>query len=131
VPSHLRFTADHLWLRVDSGGWSVGITRFAQGATGGVVFVDVPRVGVVLRAGAAFSFLESSKAVVDLIAPVSAVVLAGNERLVVTPDLVNRDPYGDGWICVLKPQQPKQLDALLNANAYQDLLKEISTAEDG
>jgi glycine cleavage system H protein len=130
VPSYLRFTTDHLWLRVDGGGWSVGITRFAESKTGGVVFVDVPRAGVVLRAGAPFSFLESSKAVVDLIAPVSAVVVAGNERLAVTPDLVNRDPYGDGWICVVKPQQPTQLDALLDATAYQDLLNEVAKAED-
>jgi glycine cleavage system H protein len=130
VPEDLQFTSDHLWLRFYGAGWRVGITAFAETKLGDVVAVDVPRTGSLLHAGAAFSFLESSKAVVDLIAPVSGAVLAGNERLAEAPDLINRDPYGEGWICLVDARQAAELDALLDSTAYRELLNELTNTED-
>jgi glycine cleavage system H protein len=130
VPADLRFTADHLWLGAERDGWLVGITGFAAARLGDLVFVDIPSAGTVLHAGVAFTFVESSKAVVDVPAPISAVVLAGNHRLSEAPDLINRDPYGAGWICLIESPAAGQLAGLLDAVAYERLLSDVMRIED-
>jgi glycine cleavage system H protein len=98
VPSDLRYTKDHEWLRADGNEGVVGITDFAQDALGDVVFVELPAVGTVLKTGQTFGVVESNKTVSDLFAPVDGTVVAVNEALRDTPEVVNQDPYGAGWM---------------------------------
>jgi glycine cleavage system H protein len=119
VPSELRYTKDHEWIRVEGDLGVIGITDFAQDALGDVVFVELPAVGMVLAQGATFGVVESNKSVSDLFAPVGGEVVAVNERLVDQPELVNQAPYGDGWIIRLRITTPTEVAMLLDATAYQ------------
>ena len=101
VPKELKYSQDHEWVKVDGKRATVGITDFAQDQLGDVVFVEVPKVGTAVIVGKAFSVVESVKAVSDIYAPVSGVVVAVNEALNDTPETVNKDPYGEGWIAVI------------------------------
>lgn len=123
VPQNLKYTREHEWIRVDNGVAVVGITQFASNQLGDVVFVDVPTVGKTVNAGDSFGTVESVKAVSELFAPVSGKVLEVNEELEGSPELVNEDPYGDGWIIKLQPSSAKDIDGLLSPAAYADLLK--------
>ncbi|MGH8963413.1 MAG: glycine cleavage system protein GcvH [Jatrophihabitantaceae bacterium] len=120
VPDDLKYTAEHEWVRAVDGSTAVriGITDFAQEALGDVVYVSLPEVGAQLAAGAAFGEVESTKSVSDLYAPVAGSVTARNEALDATPELVNSDPYGDGWILEIEPGDRSDLDGLLDAAAY-------------
>jgi glycine cleavage system H protein len=122
VPADLRYTADHEWARREDGGVRVGITDYAQDALGDVVFVELPELGAVVAAGATFSEVESTKSVSDIYAPVDGEVLEVNSALVDAPQLVNEDPYGEGWICMLAPSDPAAVDGLLGAEEYQSLI---------
>ena len=121
IPDDLRYSNDHEWVRVEGDVVRVGITDYAQDSLGDVVFVQVPEVGAALTAGGSFGEVESTKSVSDLYAPVDGTVVEVNGELDGTPELVNRDPYGEGWICVIRPNDPAQVDSLLDPAAYQQL----------
>lgn len=122
-PEELRYTAEHEWVRAcDDGTVRVGITAFAQEGLGDVVYVSLPSVGAQLSAGEANGEVESTKSVSDLYAPLSGEVTAVNDALEATPELVNSDPYGDGWMYDLRPSDAGAVDGLLDAAAYRDTL---------
>jgi glycine cleavage system H protein len=118
VPERLRYTSDHEWLRSEGDEGVVGITDFAQESLGDVVFVELPAIGTRLEQGKAFGVVESNKAVSDLYAPVSGEVLAVNDYLASRPELVNEDPYGEGWLLRVRLADAAQVAALLDAGAY-------------
>lgn len=119
TPADLRYTKSHEWLRtLPDGSIEMGITDHAQGTLGDLVFVEVPEAGRALAAGDACAVVESVKAASDVYSPIAGVVTAGNERLATEPELVNRDPYGEGWILRMKPVAGAGA-ALLDAAAYQ------------
>jgi glycine cleavage system H protein len=121
VPDHLRYSSDHEWIAVDGDVARIGITAFAQDALGDVVFVQVPAVGTSVTSGDSMSEVESTKSVSDIYAPVSGTVSAVNEALNQTPEALNSDPYGAGWICEITMSDPAELDALLDAAGYRSL----------
>ncbi len=123
VPDDLRYSVDHEWVRVEGDVVRIGITDYAQDALGDVVFVDLPLVGAAVEAGDSLSEIESTKAVSDVYAPVDGDVVEANAALVDTPELLNRDPYGDGWICLLRPSAAAALPDLLDATAYRTLIE--------
>ncbi|MGE0072680.1 MAG: glycine cleavage system protein GcvH [Thiomonas sp.] len=120
----LKFTPDHEWIRVDAdGAATVGITSHAQDALGDVVFVDLPEVGKTYAAHDTVGVVESVKAAADVYCPVSGEVIEVNEALRADPSLANSDPQNAGWFFRIKLSDPKQLDALMDATAYAELLK--------
>lgn len=121
VPSDLSYSADHEWVRRNGASVRIGITDYAQDALGDVVFVQVPSVGVSVAKGQSFSEVESTKSVSDIYAPVSGTVTAVNEALSTQPELVNTDPYGEGWICEITMADESELGDLLDAAAYGNL----------
>ena len=121
VPSELRFTKDHEWVRLEGNFARVGITDYAQDALGDVVFVDVPVVGKEVKANESFSEVESTKSVSSIYAPVNGKVVQSNDLLAAQPELVNSDPYGDGWLCVIECSDLSQTEELLEADAYIQL----------
>ncbi len=122
-PENLRYSSDHEWVRVEGDVVRVGITDYAQDALGDVVFVDLPAIGMTASAGDAFSEIESTKSVSDIYAPIAGEVVDVNVALVDAPELVNHDPYGEGWLCVLRPVDIDELSGLLDAAAYQTLIE--------
>ncbi len=120
-PEDLKYSTDHEWVRVDGGNVRIGITEYAQDALGDIVFVQIPEVGSTVSAGATFSEVESTKSVSDIFAPVSGTIIAVNNRLSDSPELVNSDPYGDGWLCEIAMSDPAEVDSLLSASAYAAL----------
>ena len=122
VPEDLRYSTDHEWARSEDGRVRVGITDFAQDTLGDVVFVDLPEVGTNVAAGGTFGEVESTKSVSDLYAPVGGTIVEVNAELADAPNRLNDDPYGEGWICVIEPSDPAELDALLDAAGYQQLV---------
>jgi len=129
IPEHLLYTATHEWMRRDPQGVTVGITDYAQGELTDVVFVELPQVGAHLNAGDEVCALESVKAVAYLYAPLSGVISAVNERLRKQPELVNQQPYGDGWIVRLAPDQPERTVALLDALAYREKIENTTSSQ--
>jgi glycine cleavage system H protein len=121
IPSELRYSSDHEWIRVDGDVATIGITEYAQDALGDVVFVELPEQGVSVAAGDSFSEVESTKSVSDIYAPVSGSVTEVNDQLDGAPELMNSDPYGEGWICRISMNDPAELDALMDAEAYRAL----------
>ena len=119
IPDDLSYTKDHEWIRVEGATGIVGITDFAQDALGDVVFVELPTVGATLASGQTFGFVESNKTVSDLFAPVAGRVTAVNEALRDQPELVNRDPYGEGWMIRLAVADGAATTGLLDAAAYR------------
>ncbi len=124
VPTDLRYTKDHEWVRVDGDEAVVGITKFAADQLGDIVFVELPAVGRSLSAHEPFGVVESVKAVSDLFAPVEGEVIAGNDALTGAPELVNSDPYGEGWMLRVRLAEPARVDDLLDAAAYELLVAE-------
>ncbi|HXU86854.1 MAG TPA: glycine cleavage system protein GcvH [Verrucomicrobiae bacterium] len=122
VPTELRYTKDHEWVRVDGDEATVGITEYAAGQLGDIVFVELPPAGRGLAQFAAFGVVESVKAVSDLFAPLTGEVTAANDALAGSPELVNSDPYGEGWMVRLKLTAPDEVDELLDATAYDALI---------
>lgn len=124
IPDDLRYTAEHEWVKGIDGGARVGITDHAQEALGDIVFVTLPEVGTVVEAGQPMGEVESTKSVSDIYAPVSGEVVAKNELLDARPELVNGDPYGEGWMIEVRPDDPAAIDTLLDAAAYGRLVAE-------
>ena len=121
-PADLKYTVEHEWLRTPgdaAGSVRVGITDYAQDALGDIVYVSLPEVGASVAAGDACGELESTKSVSDVYAPVSGEIVAVNEALDATPELVNNDPYGAGWLFEVVPATPGDVDGLLDAAAYE------------
>ncbi len=123
TPSNLRYTSDHEWVRDDGEALVIGITSFAQEQLGDVVYVDLPSAGAEVEQGQAFGEVESTKSVSDLFAPVSGSVVERNEDLDDRPELVNSDPYGEGWMVSIAPRDRAQFEALMDADAYRATLE--------
>jgi glycine cleavage system H protein len=121
VPDELKYTAEHEWARLGGSTIRVGVTDYAQEALGDVVYVSLPEVGVKVSQGEAFGEVESTKSVSDLYAPVSGTVTARNDELESRPELINSDPYGEGWIVEIEVANAAQVDGLLDAAAYGTL----------
>ena len=122
VPTDLRYTTDHEWVRVEGGEATIGITAYAADQLGDIVFVELPDPGRIVAQAAAFGVVESVKAVSDLFAPVGGEVIEGNDDLTGNPEFVNSDPYGGGWMVKLRLSDPGQLETLLDADAYDALI---------
>lgn len=121
IPDSLKYTKDHEWIRVENNEAWVGITDFAQHELGDIVFIEVETVGETLDKEEVFGTIEAVKTVSDMFMPVSGEVLEFNEELSDQPELVNKDPYGDGWIIKIKISDPSQIEELLNASEYREL----------
>lgn len=124
VPDNLKYTKDHEWLRVEGDHGFVGITDFAQGELGDVVFVEIETEGETLDKEEVFGTIEAVKTVSDLFMPVGGEVVEINPALEDKPDLVNKDPYGDGWMIKIKISDSSEVDGLLSPEEYKDLLEE-------
>lgn len=122
VPSDLRYSTDHEWVRLDGPIATIGITDYAQDSLGDVVYVEIPKVGTKVGSGDRFGEVESTKSVSDVYAPLSGVVVKVNEAVAASPELLNTDPYGAGWLCAIELADPSQVDALLDADAYRSLV---------
>ena len=121
VPDDLLYSTDHEWVKVDGDVARIGVTDYAQDSLGDVVFVDVPKVGTVVIAGQSFSEVESTKAVSEIYAPVAGEIVEVNESLGGEPERLNRDPYGEGWLCAIRMSDTTELDALMDGDAYRNL----------
>ena len=121
VPDELKYTAEHEWAKVGGATIRVGVTDYAQEALGDVVFVSLPELGARVGQGDAFGEVESTKSVSDLYAPVAGTVTARNEELESRPELINSDPYGEGWLVEIEVADASQIDGLLDAAAYGTL----------
>ncbi|MFC4003459.1 glycine cleavage system protein GcvH [Prauserella oleivorans] len=122
TPEELRYTEEHEWVAVREGGVvRVGITEYAQDQLGDVVFVDLPEVGRQLDAGDVFGEVESTKSVSEVFAPLDGEIVAVNEAVTQTPELINSDPYGEGWLVEIKLDDTGSVESLLDAEAYQRL----------
>jgi glycine cleavage system H protein len=122
-PSELRYSTDHEWVRVEDGRVRVGITDYAQDALGDVVFVELPEVGAQFERGASCSEVESTKSVSEIYAPVSGSIVEVNADLSDSPERLNDDPYGEGWIFLIEPSDAAQLGELLDAEGYRALIE--------
>ena len=118
-PTNIKYTSEHEWIRIEGDEAYVGITDYAQDQLGDIVFIDIPCEGETLEAGEVFGTIEVVKTVSDLFLPVAGEVLEQNEALADNPELVNKDPYGEGWLIKIKPNNVADIEGLLDAEAYQ------------
>ena len=123
-PDDLKYTREHEWARADGDQVTVGITDYAQDALGDIVYVDVPRVGASVTSGEPFGEVESTKSVSDLYSPVSGTIVERNDALDKSPELINSDPYGQGWLVVVEATDAGELDQLMDADAYAEMVAE-------
>jgi len=123
-PEDLRYTKEHEWAKLESGKVRVGITRFAADRLSDVVFIRLPDVGTAVKIMEPFGEIESVKTVSDLYAPVSGTVIEVNQTLVDAPEVVNSDPYNQGWMIIVQPQDPKELDRLMTRDQYLKMIGE-------
>ena len=121
-PDGLRYSAEHEWVAIDGDRARVGITDFAQDALGDVVYVQLPEVGAAVAAGASCAEVESTKSVSDIYSPLSGLVAEVNTTLADTPEQLNQDPYGAGWIFVVRVSDPSELESLIDAPAYRAMI---------
>lgn len=121
IPENLKYTKDHEWLRVEGNEGYIGITDFAQGELGDIVFIDVDTVGETIEKEETFGTVEAVKTVSDMFMPVTGEVLEVNPALEKGPEIVNKDPYGEGWIVKIKILKPEEINELLSADKYQEL----------
>ena len=126
VPAELKYTKEHEWAKREGDRIRVGITEYAQEQLGDVVFVELPKVGAKVTAHKAFGVVESVKAVSDLFAPISGEVVEINAELPQKPETVNKDPYGKGWMIVVKPSSAAEWDQLLSAQQYEQFVAEAA-----
>jgi glycine cleavage system H protein len=122
IPENLKYTKDHEWLRMEGDTGYVGVTDFAQGELGDIVFVEIETVGETLKKEEVFGTIEAVKTVSDMFMPVSGEVLEVNPAIEESPDVVNKDPYGKGWMIKIRIDDPSEADLLLSAEQYQTLL---------
>jgi glycine cleavage system H protein len=127
IPGELKYTKDHEWVRVEGDNCRIGITDYAQNSLHEVVYADLPKIGRVLGKGESFGTVESVKAVSEVYSPVSGEVLETNQKLVDAPELVNQQPYGEGWLILMKPSKlGEELSSLMPAKEYGELLERLS-----
>ena len=122
IPSDLHYTTDHEWIRINGTKATVGITDFAQGELGDIVFVEIETVGKQLKQGDTFGSIEAVKTVSDLFMPVSGKVLGSNDKINDAPDLINNDPYGEGWLIEMEISDEGEVKGLLDAAGYEKLV---------
>jgi glycine cleavage system H protein len=122
VPASLKYTEEHEWVSVEDDIATVGITDYAQGELGDIVFIELPRIDEEVKQNESFGTIEAVKAVSDLFAPVSGIVVEVNEMLTETPEIVNKDPYVEGWMIKVRMSDASELDSLMDAKAYKDKL---------
>jgi len=122
VPVNLLYTKDHEWIRVEGSTGYIGVTDFAQGELGDIVFIEIETVGETLKKEEVFGTIEAVKTVSDMFMPVSGEIIESNPELEATPDIINKDPYGKGWIVKIKINNPSELNDLLTADKYTALL---------
>lgn len=122
IPNELKYTKDHEWVRVEGSTGTIGITDYAQGELGDIVFVELPAKGTKIVQGKSFGTIEAVKAVSDLYAPVSGEIVDVNKAVQETPEVVNKEPYGGGWMIKVKLEQPAETGGLLTADAYKKLI---------
>ncbi|EEN83263.1 glycine cleavage system protein GcvH [Porphyromonas endodontalis] len=122
IPAQLKYTTDHEWVRIEGDMAFIGITDYAQGELGEIVYVDVPTEGETVAAGEVFGSIEAVKTVADLLMPVEGEVVELNAALEDQPELVNNDPYGEGWIIKVKMADPAKVETLMDAAAYSSFL---------
>jgi glycine cleavage system H protein len=122
LPENLKYTKDHEWITIDGTTGTVGITDHAQGELGDVVFVELPAAGKAVKLGESFGTIEAVKAVSDLYAPVTGTITEVNAALNATPELVNKEPYGAGWMVKIKLSNPDEVKGLLDAKGYSELI---------
>jgi glycine cleavage system H protein len=123
-PEDLKYTREHEWARVDGERATVGITDYAQEALGDIVYVDLPAAGTAVTAGERFGEVESTKSVSDIYSPVSGRIVERNDDLDKSPEIINSDPYGRGWLVVVEIADSSELDGLMDAQAYSKLVSE-------
>lgn len=121
-PEQLKYTKEHEWISIEGNVATVGITEFAQGELGDIIYIDIDSIGKELSSDAVFGTVEAVKTVSDLFLPVSGTLLEKNPLLDSQPELVNQDPYGDGWMIKMTIQDPAQVDSLLTVDAYKALI---------
>lgn len=125
LPEDVRYGEDHEWARLEGNNVRVGVSDYAQDALGDITFVELPEEGDTFKKGEEFGTVESTKAVSELFMPVSGEILSVNQDLGESPELVNQDPYGGGWMVTVKPDDPNELDELMTKDDYLDMLKGI------
>jgi glycine cleavage system H protein len=123
IPANLKYTKEHEWARIEGNRVVVGVTSHAQESLGDVVYVELPKMGSTVTAGKQFGVIESTKAVSDLYSPLTGKVVKVNDALTDSPQTINSDPYGAGWIIEIEPSDSKELAGLMDASAYENLLK--------
>lgn len=126
-PENLRYHKEHTWVKVSGKRATVGITDHAQEALGDIVYIDLPEVDSTIEANSEFAEIESTKATSSVIAPVSGTVIEVNEDLAESPEIINEDPYGKGWIAVIEMDNESELDDLMDASEYENYLEEEGT----
>lgn len=127
VPKELKYTREHEWIRVEGDAATIGITDYAQNALGDITYVELPEVGALLKQGKELAVVESAKAASDVFAPTSGTVAEVNTALADSPELINQEPYGAGWFCRVTGVPAKELESLLSAGEYEQLI----AAEEG
>ncbi len=123
-PEDLKYTEEHEWARIEGDRAVVGITHYAQDALGDIVYVDIPPVGTTVTAGETFGEVESTKSVSDIYCPLSGTISERNEQLDKSPEIINSDPYGEGWLVALTITDASEADRLMDAGAYRDMVAE-------
>lgn len=126
-PEDLKYTKEHEWARAEGDVVRVGITHYAQDALGDIVYVDLPGPGTTVGAGQPFGEVESTKSVSDIYSPISGEIVERNASLEDSPELVNQDPYGEGWMVTIRPANAGELDGLMSADEYRRLIAETTT----
>jgi len=126
IPSDLHYTKDHEWVKFNGEEATVGITDYAQGELGDIVFLDLPEIGIVVTGGTPFGTIEAVKAAADMYSPVSGEVIAVNGLLEDSPELINQDPYGGGWIIKIQVRDVEEVETLLSPDDYAKLIEEAS-----
>jgi glycine cleavage system H protein len=121
-PDNLRYTKEHEWISLDGNTATIGITEFAQGELGDIIYIDIETIGKTLNADAVFGTVEAVKTVSDLFLPISGTLTEKNPALDSQPELVNQDPYGDGWMVKMTVSDPSQIEKLMDADAYKALI---------
>ncbi|HID93801.1 MAG TPA: glycine cleavage system protein GcvH [bacterium (Candidatus Stahlbacteria)] len=124
IQKELKYAKTHEWIRIEGETATIGITDYAQSELSDIVAVELPKVGKVAKKDKSIATIEAVKAVSDVYSPVSGEVIEVNEKLVNSPELINKEPYGEGWILKIKVKDPKELDTLLTADDYERLIKE-------
>jgi glycine cleavage system H protein len=122
IPEDLKYTKDHEWARIDDDIATIGITDFAQSELGDIVYIDLPEIGITTEQSQAFGTIEAVKAVSDIFSPLTGEVVEVNKKISDSPEIVNKDPYGEGWLIKIKFSKTSELNNLLNKSQYEELI---------